>query len=746
MRKKHLMIIGAGLLQVPVIEAAAEMGLATIVTDYDKNAMGLKLADYPIIMSTRDVDGTVRVARSFHQTIPIDGVITAGTDASMTVSAVANALGLPGIKYENAEAASNKIKMRKRLREYEVPIPRFQECWTLDDAIAAFEKLGPPLVIKPADNMGARGVRKITHRSEIKEAFELAKSASPTGAILMEEYMEGPELSIDALIYEGEIHITGVADRIIEHPPYFIETGHIMPTNLNGNRLSNALEVFKMGINALGINIGAAKGDIKICKDGAKIGEIAARLSGGFMSAYTYPYSTGINLLQNAIEIALGQPPSSLTPVFNKVSVEKAIIVQPGIVDEISGVDKALSIPGVQEVFIHVKPGDVVSMPKSNVEKSGNIIVVGDTRDEALAIADQALSCIRIITKERPALSMAIIRKNAASKFNKTCHACAVCDGVKCRGEIPGMGGVGTGTSFINNLKALEKIEILPRYLHNGSQTKMNTTLFGYPLDFPVIVSPITGTKVNMGGGMSELDYAMAVVEGALLAGTIAMVGDGANPDDYKIGLTALKKFNGKGIPIFKPRANDQEILKRIKAAEESDVLAVGVDIDAGMFVTMSVKNQSVEPKSPQKIKALIQSTNLPFILKGIMSVEDAIIARDCGAKAIMVSNHGGRVMDYMPGAMDVLPGIINAVGKDMIIMVDGGFRTGIDVFKALSVGAQFVGIGRPISIGAYGAGEEGVQFILENMKKELLPPLVLNGIGSLEKAIGNQDLIKLPS
>jgi len=159
--KKTVMIIGGGLLQQPVIHTAKKMGLQVIVTDYNVDAVGMKDADIPLVISTRDIDGSVRVAKAQHEMTPISGVLTVGTDASMTVAAVANALNLPGNKFEDAEAATNKIKMRMRFNEFGVPSPAFLPVWSLSDAKKACKILGFPLVIKPSDNMGARGVCRI---------------------------------------------------------------------------------------------------------------------------------------------------------------------------------------------------------------------------------------------------------------------------------------------------------------------------------------------------------------------------------------------------------------------------------------------------------------------------------------------------------------------------------------------------------------------------------------------------------
>jgi len=210
---------------------------------------------------------------------------------------------------------------------------------------------------------------KVDSEAMLDAAFINAKKASPSGQLIVEEYMKGEELSIDSLVYNNEIYITGIADRIINREPYFIEIGHVMPSNLSKDLIDNAVEVFKKGIKALGINFGAAKGDIKVTEGGAKIVEIAARLSGGFMSVYTYPYSSGINLIQNNMDVCLGNAPSNLVPTKNRVSIERAIIPEPGIIKEITGVEQALSIPGVMNVFIHNKIGEQVVDPKAMLKR-----------------------------------------------------------------------------------------------------------------------------------------------------------------------------------------------------------------------------------------------------------------------------------------------------------------------------------------------------------------------------------------
>lgn len=741
--KKTVMIIGGGLLQVPVIRSAKRMGFLTAVTDYNKDAIGMKDADIPIVMSTRDVEGSVRVAKQQNSISPISAVLTVGTDASMTVAAVANALHLPGIKFENAEAAANKIKMRTRFKEHGVPSPEFMPVWSLKDAKNACKALKLPVVIKPSDNMGGRGVMRIDNVSQIAEAFNFAKEASPSGDLIIEENMEGPELSIDAIVYNDEITFTGIADRIIEYPPYFVETGHNMPSAMPKEIIADACDVMKQGIRALGINIGAAKGDIKITPRGAMIGELAARLSGGFMSTYTFPLATGVDLMQAVIEVALGQEPSNLEPTLDRVAVERSIIAKPGFVRSITGLEDALKVKGIEEIFIDVTVGDKIVSPRSNVEKAGHLIAVGDSLEDAERAVAECLEKINIDILEEPELSMAVINNAARERFKKVCYVCKNCDGRDCPTGVPGMGGAGTGESFRRNIESLKQYKIVTRLIHGAEEPDTGVEFLGRRLSLPVMAAPVTGAVTNLGGAVSEENLSRAAVQGALNAGTLAFVGDGASPEKYKIGLDAVAQAEGAAIPIFKPRSVNNEIIKRIRAAEEAGAIAVGMDIDAIQLATMELKKQSSGAKDMKSLKAIIAGTQLPFILKGIMSPEDAVLAGEAGAAAIVVSNHGGRVLDEMPGAMDVLEEIVAAVKGKLHIMVDGGFRSGADIVKGIACGADFVLIGRPVTVAAVGLEARGVSHYFNRLQAELKKAMMLIGAKSI-RDISRSSVMKI--
>ncbi|NIQ01187.1 MAG: hypothetical protein GWM98_12920, partial [Nitrospinaceae bacterium] len=361
-------------------------------------------------------------------------------------------------------------------------------------------------------------------------------------------------------------------------------------------------------------------------------------------------------------------------------------IPPPGKILSIQGVEEARKIKGVKEIILLKEAGDVVEEPKSNLGKTGYVISVGKTREEAIQINDLARSQIRIETGEPKTLTWKVIRNNARKKFYIACKACPVCDGVECAGKVPGIGGIGTGGSFTENLRALARYKINLRTLHNIKDPDLSVELFGRRLSLPVLAAPITGMETNLAGGMDEREYAEAVLDGCLSCGTLGMVGDGASPQKYRIGLDVIRERGGLGIPIFKPREDNREILKRFRAAEEAGALAVGIDIDAASFKTMTLKGQAVGPKTVDELRDLKSHLSVPFILKGIMNVESALAAVESGADAIVVSNHGGRVMDSMPGTAEVLPEIATAVAGRARVLVDGGIREGLDILKMLAL------------------------------------------------------------
>lgn len=330
------------------------------------------------------------------------------------------------------------------------------------------------------------------------------------------------------------------------------------------------------------------------------------------------------------------------------------------------------------------------------------------------------------------------VQKNARENLQGSCRVCPVCNGKACSGEVPGMGGTGTGAAFTANIEALEALKLNMRVIHDAKDPDMSIELFGKKHRIPVFAAPVSGTTLNMGGKYTEQEYISWVIKGCLEGGIYPMVGDTAVDAFLPTNLEELKKAGGEGIAVIKPWEN-KNVIGKIKMAEEAGVFAVGMDIDAAGLITLALHGKPVGPKTVEEIKEVVQSTKLPFILKGVMTAEDALLAVETGASAIVVSNHGGRVLDQTPGVCDVLPEIVDAVKGKLTILADGGIRTGIDVLKLLALGADGVLIGRPFVTASFGGGAEGVKAYIDKLAQELKVAMILTGckdIASIDERV----------
>ena len=334
-------------------------------------------------------------------------------------------------------------------------------------------------------------------------------------------------------------------------------------------------------------------------------------------------------------------------------------------------------------------------------------------------------------------MDLETVRNTAKEKLKGYCRVCPVCDGRVCAGEVPGMGGVGTGSAFKANLEALASYRFNMRTIHNVKTPDTSIKLFGEKLSIPVLAAPITGTTYNMGGKMTEEEFIGAIIAGSLQTGTLGMTGDAADPALWGSAMKAIASHQGRGIAIIKPR-EQKEIISRIRDVEKAGAIAVGMDIDGAGLITMALKGQPVSPKTLDEIKEVVSATRLPFILKGIMTPEEAEMAVEAKVSAIVVSNHGGRVLDHTPGTADVLPEIAGRVKGKITILADSGVRTGSDVLKLLALGADAVLIGRPLVIGAFGGGRDGVAFLLNKIKGELIQSMLLTGTADVKKVSRN--------
>jgi len=406
--KEAIIILGAGVMQGPVINIAKELGFYSIALDGSSAASCVSLADRFVQIDLKAKEEIETFARSIQGDFNRIGIMTAGTDFSASVAWTAEKLGLPGIPYEAALNASDKSRMRECFKKAALPSPDFiiisKEEFHANTQRHKEINISYPAVIKPVDNMGSRGCRRVDNDEELEEALKTALSFSRSGRAIVENYMEGPEFSVDAIVYKGDITICGLADRHIFFPPYFIEMGHTMPTIIDHEKQNAMLDTFRAGIHALGLagkdNIGAAKGDIKLTAKGPMIGEIAARLSGGYMSGWTYPYSSDALPIKGAILAAMGQKPQGLEPQKKWTCAERAFISIPGTVKEIRNGEirnkKKENTSYINDVFMRIKEGDKVAFPENNVTKCGNIIASAPDRETAIKAAEDAARSVLI--------------------------------------------------------------------------------------------------------------------------------------------------------------------------------------------------------------------------------------------------------------------------------------------------------------------------------------------------------------
>ena len=319
------------------------------------------------------------------------------------------------------------------------------------------------------------------------------------------------------------------------------------------------------------------------------------------------------------------------------------------------------------------------------------------------------------------------VRDKARELLKGYCRVCPVCDGRACAGEVPGMGGMGSGSTFKANFQALQAVKLNLRTMHDINEPDTKIEIMGHVLSLPVMAAPVAGMKLNFGGVMSEEEYAQIVAEGCLSAGTLAWLGDGPHEELFTTILSVLGATEGKVIPVIKPWV-DQMLIPRLEQVAEAGAPYAVVDVDAAGFAHLRRMGTPVTPRSVEQWSRIMAEVPLPIALKGIMTPDEALKAADAGAVGIVVSNHGGRVLEGGAGTAEVLPAIAAAAKGKIPLLVDGAVRSGGDVLKMLALGADAVLIGRPLAVAAIGGGSEGVVKYIRRIMFELIQSMILTG------------------
>lgn len=325
------------------------------------------------------------------------------------------------------------------------------------------------------------------------------------------------------------------------------------------------------------------------------------------------------------------------------------------------------------------------------------------------------------------------VLENARTCSGPFCKACPVCNGRACGSIMPGPGAKGVGDVAIRNYEAWQKIRINMNTIAENKEPDTTFRFFGKDLRIPVMAGPVGAVKLHYGDKYNDVQYNDILVPAAANAGIIAFTGDGTDPNVVKAATAAIKANNGAGVPTIKPWDIDT-LQEKFRMVEESGSFAVAMDIDAAGLPFLQGLTPPAGSKTALELHEVIEKAGKPFIIKGVMTVKGALAAAKAGASAIIVSNHGGRVQDQTPSTAEVLEEIADAVEGRMMILVDGGIRTGVDVFKALALGADGVLIARPYVTAVYGGGEEGVKALTDKLAGELASTMKMCGVSSLKE------------
>lgn len=325
------------------------------------------------------------------------------------------------------------------------------------------------------------------------------------------------------------------------------------------------------------------------------------------------------------------------------------------------------------------------------------------------------------------------VLENARTCSGPFCKACPVCNGRACGSIMPGPGAKGVGDVAIRNYEAWQKIRINMNTIAENKEPDTTFRFFGKDLRIPVMAGPVGAVKLHYGDKYNDVQYNDILVPAAANAGIIAFTGDGTDPNVVKAATASIKANHGVGVPTIKPWDIDT-LQEKFRMVEESGSFAVAMDIDAAGLPFLQGLTPPAGSKTALELHEVIEKAGKPFIIKGVMTVKGALAAAKAGASAIIVSNHGGRVQDQTPSTAEVLEEIADAVEGRMMILVDGGIRTGVDVFKALALGADGVLIARPYVTAVYGGGEEGVKALTDKLAGELASTMKMCGVSSLKE------------
>ena len=323
------------------------------------------------------------------------------------------------------------------------------------------------------------------------------------------------------------------------------------------------------------------------------------------------------------------------------------------------------------------------------------------------------------------------VLKSARGNMGPYCKVCPVCNGAACKNQMPGPGAKGVGDNAVRNYQKWQEIRVNMDTIHENKPIDTSVELFGRTFKYPFFAGPVGAMTLHYGEKYDDLDYNNLLVDACAKGGIAAFTGDGTNAKVMEGATAAIKAAGGLGIPTVKPW-NLETIREKMELVKASGSFAVAMDIDGAGLPFLKNLTPPAGSKTEDELREVAEMAGVPFIIKGIMTRRGALKAKDAGAAAIVVSNHGGRVLDQCPATAEVLEDIVEAVGGRMKILVDGGLRSGVDVFKALAMGADGVLLGRPFVTAVYGGAAEGVQCYIDKIGGELEDTMRMCGANTI--------------
>ena len=323
------------------------------------------------------------------------------------------------------------------------------------------------------------------------------------------------------------------------------------------------------------------------------------------------------------------------------------------------------------------------------------------------------------------------VLKSARGNMGPYCKVCPVCNGAACKNQMPGPGAKGVGDNAVRNYQKWQEIRVNMDTIHENKPIDTSVELFGRTFKYPFFAGPVGAMTLHYGEKYDDLAYNNLLVDACAKGGIAAFTGDGTNAKVMEGATAAIKAAGGLGIPTVKPW-NLETIREKMELVKASGSFAVAMDIDGAGLPFLKNLTPPAGSKTVDELREVAEMAGVPFIIKGIMTRRGALKAKDAGAAAIVVSNHGGRVLDQCPATAEVLEDIVEAVGGRMKILVDGGLRSGVDVFKALAMGADGVLLGRPFVTAVYGGAAEGVQCYIDKIGGELEDTMRMCGAASI--------------